>query len=95
MDLLVHPKDLVTRSIKNIINENKTTDGARGVHYDYMFITFIRDYASVLDKRKNQRLLSYGINDNYIYNLVQQPDDEQTISVKCVREFSEIMASKL
>ena len=91
----VHPKDLVDRSIKDIINQNKTIDGSDGVHYDYLFITFIRYYASSLDRKKNNRLISYGINESYVYNLVQQPDDERTISTKSVREFSEIMASKL
>lgn len=85
----MHPKKLVAEAIDKIVNSGKQIDG------DYIFINFIREYASLLDSKKNKLLVSLGIDEKYIYNMIPRPEDEMMISNKLSLIFSRIMSNRL
>ena len=86
----IHPKKLVKEAIDKIINNNKAN-----VDGDYIFINFIREYASLLDKEKTELLISLGVDNKYVYNLVPRPDDEKMVSEKLGLIFNHTMTNRL
>ena len=63
---------LLENSMKNIL-DNKDSDR------NQLFIGFIRDYASNLDKLKNNFMINAGVNKNNMYNLVLTEDDHKRV----------------
>ena len=86
----IHPKQLVKEAIDKIVNNNNAdVDG------DYIFINFIREYATLLDKEKNELLISIGISDKYMYNLIPRSDDEKMVSEKLGLIFNNMMGNRV
>jgi len=74
---------------KNII-----IGSANGISSDKLFITFIKDYASQLDKMKNEFMKLAGIDIYDIYNLVPSKKDHNKIINRLMEEFKEIVKER-
>jgi ankyrin repeat protein len=85
----MHPSVTIKESIDKIINNNRTIDG------EYIFINFIREYASLLDKEKNNILQMLGIPSEYIYNMIPRQEDEQIIADKLSLIFNKLMSDRV
>ena len=88
----IHPKELISLTITDIINTNVHND--EKVDHAYIFIDFIRNYASKLDNEKNNYLIKCNIPEKYIYNLIPRLQDELLISEKSIEIFNKIMKDK-
>lgn len=75
------PADLLYNSMKSIIDKKGQIDSSQ------LFISFIRDYASDLDRLKNNFMINAGVKKNNIYNLVLSPDDHKKVLNKLAFEF--------
>jgi ankyrin repeat protein len=71
----IHPKKLVKKSIKKIIESYQNISG------DMRFIYFIRNYSQRLDRMKNLFLKTVDVPEQYMYNMVL-PDADQDKVVK-------------
>lgn len=76
----VHPNELLKKTLKNILDQ-KDTDR------NQLFIGFIRDYAAILDKLKNNFMINAGVNQNNMYNLVLSNSDHKKVLNKLTFEF--------
>ena len=76
----LEPRELLKNSMKNIVD-------SKGVDRNQLFISFIRDYASNLDKMKNNFMINAGISKNNMYNLVLSNSDHKKILNKLAFEF--------
>ncbi|QKF93829.1 ankyrin repeat protein [Fadolivirus algeromassiliense] len=83
----IHPSEIIKQSKDKIINTS-IADG------DKMFITFIRNYASDLDKQKNQFMASAGIHINEMYNLLLTPNDQRKITMYMTSIFGKIIEER-
>lgn len=72
--------DLLKMTLKSIL-DNKNVDR------NQLFISFIRDYSSNLDKVKNDFMLNAGISQNNMYNLVLSNSDHKKVLNKLAFEF--------
>lgn len=85
----LHPADVIKLAIKEILNKPTEKDG------EYIFINFIRNYATHLDSHKNDFLLKCGIKKKYLYNLIPKEEDELNIS-KCMSlSFIKLMSDRI
>lgn len=81
----VHPKKLVSKSVKKIIKTNNHVDGM------YRFIDFIRSYAHRLDKMKNIFLRSVGVGSHYTYNIVMPKEEQEKIVIGLAKHFEKFV----
>ena len=83
------PPKVLLENAKNII-----IGSANGISSDKLFITFIKDYASQLDKMKNEFMKLAGIDIYDIYNLVPSKKDHNKIINRLMEEFKEIVKER-
>ena len=88
----VHPNILIKNVMKNITdntdNTNNTTSGEK------LFISFIRNYASNLDKQKNEFMKLAGIKNQNVYNLTLDNDDQNKVQKLLVLELNKIIMER-
>ncbi len=83
----VEPNVMLKHVMEEIIN-NKVVDSEK------LFINFIKNYASGLDKQKNDFLLTAGVSNANIYNLVLQQDDQNKVINLLETEFDKIIRER-
>jgi len=81
----IDPKTLISNIKESILSRDKSSSP------DKLFINFIRNYASGLDKQKNEFMKSAGININNIYNLVLDQKDQNKVINKLSQEFNMLL----
>lgn len=81
----IDPKTLISNIKESILNKDKSTSPNK------LFIDFIRNYATGLDKQKNEFMKSAGININNIYNLVLSTKDQNRVVNKLKYEFNTLI----
>lgn len=78
----VHPKKLISQSIKTIIKKKIN------------FLDLIRHYAFKLDSLKNKFLLKANVNKKYIYNIVFPIKEQKKIINKIIIDFHKIIMKR-
>lgn len=82
----VDSRELIKESLGEMVNDN--------INRNKSVITFIRKYALTLDEMKNEFLLSSGIPENKIYDLVLSVDDQRKVIDKMIFEFNNIIKNR-
>ena len=80
----VEPNTMLKHVMDEVIN-NKVVDSEK------LFVNFIKNYASDLDKQKNNFLLTAGVSNANIYNLVLHQDDQNKVISLLETEFNRIV----
>ena len=83
----IHPNILLKNVMKNITNNNI-------VEGEKLFITFIKNYTTDLDKQKNEFLKQAGIKNQDIYSLVLNNNDQEKVKRLLVLEFNKIIEER-
>jgi len=82
----IKPFIFIKQAMHQIIDQN--------VDSDKTFISFIRNYASDLDRQKNNFMKLAGINKNNIYDLVLSQNDHNNIFKNLIFEFNKIIQNR-
>ncbi|ARF09767.1 ankyrin repeat protein [Indivirus ILV1] len=80
----VPQNELLKKTLKNILDQKE-------IDRNQLFISFIRDYASILDKLKNNFMINAGVNKNNMYNYVLSNSDHKKVLNKLLFEFRNMM----
>jgi|LakMenEpi03Aug12_release.lakeMendotaPanAssembly.Ray.scaffolds.fasta_scaffold165502_1 ankyrin repeat protein len=83
----VHPSIFIKQVMRKI-TDNDNLDGEK------LFISFIRNYASELDKAKNTFMIESGVNLENVYNLALSSEDQTKVKNYLVSEFKKIIKER-